>query len=365
LAIAASAPGQTRPASAPARGTFAERPTEHDQEPDRQDALDEPIADAVNADSYFRVQSHGAQDPDVELAGRLLRGIIVRLRAEFGASLTDRLLTGVDCTVHVYGKPTEVVDEALVSLKTASVGGLYRADLSVLATSAHRAAFHPTTGEESGPDHSSKGLARGYATILLERLTGSRPAGWRLSDAPAWFVKGSQEYLGLVTSPRGIRERVLPEYVRRQKDERRIRFSAAIEVTDPDVDGAVLVHFLHEQFGRERLQALLAAQQPAFDAALVATLGVSLPELATRWRQWRTAAVAQAGWLDAVRAAKTDPEIAAAVVDQDLKHLPADVEARVVDALRRLAGKDEYWRARYAARPFDRRPFGRAPDGSD
>src|SRR5262249_21582305 len=161
---------------------------------------------------------------------------------------------------------------------------------------------------------SSKTLAHEYATILLDRLTQTKAGGWRFFDAPAWFVQGYEEYASLVLSRPRNREVVLPEYVRRQKDEQRVRFGATIEVQDPYVEGAVVMHFLHEQFGRERVQALLTAPQPTFAAALTAMLGVSASELGARWREWRPAAVTATAWIAAVRAAESDQVIAAAVV---------------------------------------------------
>lgn len=304
---------------------------------------DGALAEKVRTEDYARFESHGAKTGDVEALRGLLRELVVRLRAEFGAEPVDRLLTGIDCTVHVWGAPTAKVDEASASVETSTVDGRYRADLHLLAPSAFRASFRSAAGDGPGPDHDSKTLAHEYSTLLLDRLTREKPQGWRFFSAPGWFVQGYEEYAAITLSRPRNRDLVLPAYLRLQQDDR-VRFGAEIEVQDVYVDGALLLHFLHDRYGRERVQAVLTSPLPTFAAALPAALGASLPELADAWRTWRADAVRRSAWQDVVRAASTDGDIAAAVVEQDLEHLPMAIRDKVIDALRRLAGKQEYWR---------------------
>ncbi len=66
-------------------------------------------------------------------------------------------------------------------------------------------------------------------------------------------------------------------------------------------------------------------------------LAVVCAVLLVRW--WDRWAI-----VGAVRAASTASEVAEAVVGENLKDLPVGAHGRVLDALRELTGKDEYWR---------------------
>ena len=59
-----------------------------------------------------------------------------------------------------------------------------------------------------------------------------------------------------------------------------------LEVRDPYATGAVLVHFLHDRYGRDAVGALLRSGEPTFGRAMLAELGVDLAGFMDDWRAW-------------------------------------------------------------------------------
>jgi len=305
---------------------------------------DEFPATEVDASRFFRIESHAATEADVELTKELLCRTIVRLRAAFGTERVDRALRDVDCVVHLHGKATDGASESTAQLVTGTRDGKYTATIKILAPAAFAVDYRDVAGFGPGPDHHLKVLAHEYSTVLLDRLTAGKATGWRFFAGPAWFVQGYEEYLGVAALEPRKRDEALATYMRAQADPDRVRFHPQFAVRDPYVDGATLLHFLHETFGGPRVRAILEAPQTSFDEALAAALGVSMQEVEARWKRWREEALARLDWRKVVLAAKSPREIAAAVVGLDLRHLPQDMRDTVVGALRTLAGKDDYWR---------------------
>jgi hypothetical protein len=173
-------------------------------------------------------------------------------------------------------------------LRTEVVGGKYRATIDWLTPSGFRPGFRNSLGEPGGEDYFAKVLVHEYATILLERITRSRAKGWRFYDAPAWFVQGYEEYLGLTHSTPHNRKVVLPKYLALvKKDPHRVRIGFGLGVKDPYLDGAVLLHFMHETFGKAKVQAILTSEAATFEKAAGPALGVTLEEFGRRWERWR------------------------------------------------------------------------------
>src|SRR5262245_28561507 len=269
----------------------------------------------------------------------------------FGAERVDRALRGIDCVVHLHGKPTANVTESDAAITTGGSGQKYTASISILAPSAFSASYRDVAGLGPGREHHGKVLAHEYATILLDRLAAEKPAGWRFFSGPEWFLQGYEEYLGAASLDAPQRDAVLAAYVRAQADPGRVRFHPQLAVKHAYVDGAALLHFLHEVFGGERVRAVLDAPRATFDEALPAALGVAMKDVEARWKVWREQALARVDWRKALDSAKTPAEIAAAVAGQDLRLLPEDVRETVVAALRSLTGKNEYWRQPHDGAP--------------
>ena len=55
---------------------------------------------------------------------------------------------------------------------------------------------------------------------------------------------------------------------------------------DPYRDGAVLVAFLHDSFGREAVQNIWLSPEETFETALTSALDTDYADLERRWQRW-------------------------------------------------------------------------------
>jgi hypothetical protein len=100
-------------------------------------------------------------------------------------------------------------------------------------------------------------------------------------------VDGYEEYLGLTLSSPRNRTAVLGKYLALHKaDPDRVAFDFGVSVKDDYLDGAVLLLFMHETFGKERVHAVLTSEERGFGKAMTSALGVSLEEFQKRWNGW-------------------------------------------------------------------------------
>jgi hypothetical protein len=80
---------------------------------------------------------------------------------------------------------------------------------------------------------------------------------------------------------------VLAKYLAMHKDDPdRIDFDFGVNVKDEYIDGALLLLFMHETFGKERVHAILSSEERRFGRAMVSALGVGLDEFENRWEKW-------------------------------------------------------------------------------
>jgi hypothetical protein len=133
------------------------------------------------------------------------------------------------------------------------------AEIHLLALSAHRPAT-TAVGEPMDENYIFKNLVHEYSTILLEQMTLAKPTGWNFYGAPSWFVQGYEEYLGLTLSSEHSRNVTFPKYRDLHRQDRN-RVTRAFEVKNPYLDGPVLVEFLHESYGKEKVQAFLMSDK--------------------------------------------------------------------------------------------------------
>jgi hypothetical protein len=243
---------------------------------------------AVIKTPYYQLHYDPAFEADAKKAQAHLDRAVEALKKEFPGQPADKLLRDADCKIYLHPKPTDNASEGLASLRTGVSGDRFVATIDWLTLSAFRPGFRNSVGEPGGEDYFAKVLVHEYATILLEQITRAKGKGWGLYEAPGWFVQGYEEYLGLTLSTPHNRKAVLAKYLALQKDDaKRVRIGFGIAVRDDYIDGASLVHFLHETFGREKVQAILTSRAPTFEAAAGPALGVTVEELGRRWEEWR------------------------------------------------------------------------------
>jgi hypothetical protein len=243
--------------------------------------------EVIETQSYRLHYAPGSESDAKKVRGFLDRTHVL-LREEFADHKPDELLKGISCDVFLHSKPVENANEHIATITTGVYDGTYKAVIDLLMPSAYGPSFRSHIGEPFGDDYYAHLVAHEYSTIFLERVARSKPSGWRFFSAPAWFVQGYEDYLGLTQSTKANRETVLPRYDALHKgDAKRVSVGFGIGVTDPYADGAVLVHFMHEKYGRKKVQSILTSREATFEVAIASALGVSLDQFWTDWQAWR------------------------------------------------------------------------------
>jgi hypothetical protein len=90
----------------------------------------------------------------------------------------------------------------------------------------------------------------------------------------------------MCSSARNRKEFVEKYLAMHKKTPARVSFDFGIGVEDDYIDGALLLLFMHETFGRKRVQAVLTSQEPRFGTAMAGELGIGLEEFKKRWDEW-------------------------------------------------------------------------------
>src|SRR5687767_8681473 len=246
---------------------------------------DDPMWVIVKTD-FYRLHHAPGHEADAKKVRQLLDASITALKAEFDGLPVAELLR-VDCAIYLHPKGSGKASEYSVSITTRQDGDKYSAVIDLLTPSAYSPTYRSNVGEPAGDDHLAKLVLHEYSTILLERVTRTKKGGWGFYSAPKWFTDGYEEYLGLVLSTPRNRNEVLAKYLATQKaNPGRVTFEFGVSVADPYIDGALLLAFMHEEFGKKRVQAILTSREPRFGKAVAAALGVGLDEFQKRWADW-------------------------------------------------------------------------------
>jgi hypothetical protein len=243
-------------------------------------ALPDGQWETLNA-SFVDIHYQPANRADADLYAELFEATHRALREEFSADDVDALMQQpVRCGVWIHPRASGTISAASTLASTSSGSSPY-CELHFLAPSAYSPKDRCCTkvGEVRDRDQLHRIVAHEYATIALERLT-RRRSGWQFHSAPKWFEQGYEEYLGCMLATGHTRTVTLGKY-REMAAQNPTRFRDGA-IDNPYIDGAVLLQYLHEEFGRQRVQAVLADPATSFDAALGHTLGLTPSELFER-----------------------------------------------------------------------------------
>jgi len=235
----------------------------------------------------FHFESTGVKDAE-ELAS-FFPGAIQLLQGHFANPRLRSIVTGFDCDVRIYARPHAKATSNLATVNTAIVEGVYRAEIHLLTTSAIDVRSRTHLGEQKDLAYNQRLLVHEYAAPLLDRITRSKPKGWRFFSAPTWFVQGYEEYLALTCSNEHSKSVTMARYLGTLRAKPgRVRIGEGLQVESPYIGGAMLVRFMYEHFGAEKLYALLLAPEPTFEAAASTHLTHYPDSFFEAWSTWLT-----------------------------------------------------------------------------
>jgi hypothetical protein len=206
------------------------------------------------------------------------------LCAEFSERRPFDLLKEINFDIYLEKNSTEI-DQAGALLSTKVDHGKYFAELHMLTPSVVPQTWMSKVGEQCDDAHYLRIVLHEYSSILLDQITRHKETGWRFFTAPSWFIQGYEEYVSLLRSTLQTRTVTLEKYkdVVRNHPER-VRHDLTVQ--DAYVDGALLLLFMHERFGKERVQAILVSTKREFFDALTFELGMSVDRLYHEWLAW-------------------------------------------------------------------------------
>lgn len=251
-------------------------------------AQDQPVTDEL-VTPYYRLKSYAAPEQDAALARHALDAAISNLLEHFGRDELEPLLRRADVTVHLHTTPTALANEHTATALTGTRDGkvaTYYADIHLLALSSMPEGLLTSAGLPKDEAYFKRLITHEYSTVPLQLITRAKPEGWRFSSAPSWFLQGYEEYLAYTASPgdQQVATAHIVSLVRRRPD--RVQADFGLDVTDPYITGAVLVMFMHEHYGPDRVHAILTSPEPGFGAAARTSLGVTLDEFFAHWQAW-------------------------------------------------------------------------------
>jgi len=241
---------------------------------------------ARRLDEHLRVEAPDGLEEDARNVRAWVADAAAALRSELG----DRgdPLAGLELDVVLHASESGRARAGKVLVQEKREGGRRRAEIHLLAPATQPTSARTPEGEPVDQHFFRRALTSAIASLFLDGITRAKGAGWKLSDAPEWFARGYAEYLGLALSDnheRTVTQDLVLHEILREPD----RISPAgtgIRVKDPVQDGEVLVLFLHESLGREKVRALLESPEPAFDRACERVLGATPDGLLPAFRKW-------------------------------------------------------------------------------
>ena len=240
----------------------------------------------VIANDYYKLCYPEELQDDGELAHKDLQQAIANMIKEFGEIDAKVLLKeNIDCTVYIYAKPNKNASEAMALINSGVESGKYIANLHFLALSKHSPTAQDSAGRIKDKDYFLYLITHEYSTIILERLTERKRKGWTLFTAPSWFVQGYEQYLGLKYSKIG--KETLAVYLKRVKSNPGLIYmdSYGLHIQKVYEGGALVLAFMNEAYGQEKVHSLLTSDKPTFFSAMESTIDKG-DDFAKKWSNW-------------------------------------------------------------------------------
>lgn len=174
-------------------------------------------------------------------------------------------------------------DGAEARMRTTAVAGRPTAEMELLAPSFIPPGALTMIGEPKNARYVHKTIVHELSMLFLWQITRRKTGGWGFFAGRDWLVDGWEEYLALTTSTEHARFVTLPLY-RRQVA---ARWAGGQPTTiDRYLDGAIILHFMHERFGQKTMFELLRSTQHTFAAALISTLHRDETQLLGEFSSW-------------------------------------------------------------------------------
>lgn len=234
----------------------------------------------------YTLHYDGGHESDAEMIGRFLKTAKARMSEEFRAHRPHELLDGVKLEVFLHPREGEMASESHATMTSNLQRQNYEAAIHLLTPSAYGSRDGTASRRDADKDYLFRQVVHEVSALYVQRLILAKPEGWDYDAAAPWFLQGYDEYLAGIHGRRS-EDVTLASYrdrVRNNPD--RVSFDGGIAVGNPYSDGAVVVAFLHDMYGRDAVQNIWLSPEPTFERALLASLDTDYRELERRWHIW-------------------------------------------------------------------------------
>ena len=223
---------------------------------------------------------------DAAVIGTFFETAYARIAREFQKHRPSDLLEGIELDVYLHPEAGEMASTEHATMTSNLQKDGYKAAIHMLTPAAYGNGDPGSPQGAEKKDYLFKQVVHEVSAVYVQRLILGKPKGWRYDQAAPWFLQGYDEYLAGIHGRRA-EDATLSTYREQiRRDPGRVRIGASIRVRDPYADGAVVVEFLHDSFGRDAVQNIWLSPEPTFDQALLSALNTSSADLQTRWRTW-------------------------------------------------------------------------------
>jgi len=235
----------------------------------------------LSTTAAIEVRSDGASTPDKKMIERSLNAVENTAESIFGDRYPE-LKARIVCEVIVYGAETEKANSGTATLESSGRDGKLYGTLHILAPTKYGKGLRSMGGQDKASDeYTIRLLGHEVLSLYLEALSRTRAKGWAYYSAPSWFTQGSQEYVASLCLKKSSRDAIFENYYRSVE----IKVEPKITVSNPYSGGLVIMEFIAEQYGEEKVLEIIASEAESFDQAFEAVLGPKEAFVAD-FRQW-------------------------------------------------------------------------------
>jgi hypothetical protein len=247
-------------------------------------------ADITIKTDYYTLTAPAGHDEDAAAMQKALDRGIESIKKQFAPFDASQLLQKATVTIQIHGKADDRAAPGHAQIESGTTDGTaatYYANMHILAPSAHPADGKTSVNEPMNSAYCERIIVHEYSTVLLEMICRDRGQGWTFFSAPAWFIQGYEEYLGLTCGNAEAGKVTLSKYIARVKaNPKWISCDFGLEISEPYTTGPVLLHFMHEKYGGERVRAILFRSAPTFGKAVREALGIGADQFCADWSTW-------------------------------------------------------------------------------
>lgn len=241
------------------------------------------LAFAFDAKATIQVRSEGASRSDVKQIKRALKTVEITAKSIFGDRYAE-LERRIQCEVHVYGAEREKANMSTATLESSGRDGKLHGIIHILGPSKYKDDLVSMGGQsKSSDEYTLRLLGHEVLSLYLEALSNTRTTGWSYYSAPSWFTQGSQEYVASLCLKKQPREEIFKNYLQGAS----IQINSEIKVSNPYSGGLVIMQFIADEFGKDKLLGIIASEAATFDEAFQDVLGAR-SNFQAAFQKWQT-----------------------------------------------------------------------------